>query len=104
VGFEENSKDRLINQIGKKLQTTMIGALAGFENEFGYLWGHGLPYGQLTQDQKECRKVWNCVRTKILDDGNSNLRAIKSEISQYDIKWKRFVTNFNVKQEKNRDV
>ena len=34
---------------------------------------------------------------KILDLGNSNLRAAQSEISQYTLTWNRYVTNFYVK-------
>jgi hypothetical protein len=94
--YNEQSKNRLSNQIEKKCRTTMIGSLAAFEDEFGHLWGHGLPPEELSNEQHEFRELWQYARTRILDDGNSNIRAIKSEISQYDIKWKRFVMEFNV--------
>ena len=48
MGYEENSKKRLLNNIKKKFDTTIIGSLAAFEEEFGYLWGHGKHYSELT--------------------------------------------------------
>ena len=47
----------------------------------------------------EWREAWEEARTKILDLGNSNLRASQSEISQYTISWNRYVTNFIVNNE-----
>ena len=35
MGYEENSKKRLLNNIRKKFDTTIIGSLAAFEEEFG---------------------------------------------------------------------
>ena len=41
--YNEFSKKRLLNNLEKKFNTTIIGSLAVFEEELGHLWGHGLP-------------------------------------------------------------
>ena len=35
------------------------------------------------------------TRAKILDNGNANLRAAESELSQYTISWNRYITKFD---------
>jgi hypothetical protein len=98
--YSDFSKKRLQNNIKKKFNTTIIGSLAVFEEEFGWLWGHGLKYEDLTEDQKKFRESWKSARIKILDNGGSNLRAAESELSQYSFSWNRYVTKFDVNKEK----
>ena len=76
--YRDNSKRRLLNIIKKKFNTTIIGSLAAFEEQFGDLWGHGLPMQDLDEDQRYWRDIWMETRAKILDNGNSNLRAAES--------------------------
>ena len=97
--YKENSKKRLLNNIKKKFDTTIIGSLAAFEEEFGYLWGHGKHYSELTDQELEFKDMWNDVRSKILDNGNFNLRSAQSEISQYTLSWNRYVTKFNFRNQ-----
>lgn len=92
--YKDNSKRRLMNIIKKKFDTTIIGSLAAFEERFGELWGHGLPLEDLDEDQRYWRDQWMETRSKVLDNGNSNLRAAQNESSQYTISWNRYVTNF----------
>lgn len=96
--FREASKKRLMNNIKKKFNTTIIGSLASFEENFGFLWGHGKPYNELTESQKENRKLWEETRNQILDKGNFNLRSAQTEISQYTLSWNRYVTKFVAKE------
>jgi hypothetical protein len=96
--YGESSKKRLLNNIKKKFDTTIIGSLAAFEDEFGYLWAHGKPYSELTEVEQEFRDMWNAARAKVLDNGNFNLRSAQSEISQYTISWNRYVTKFNFRK------
>lgn len=95
--YNESSKKRLLNNLKKKFDTTIIGSLAVFEEEFGDLWGHGLPYNQLDEDQLYWRDIWQATRTRILDEGNSNLRAAQSELAQYTISWNRYIMHFKSK-------
>ena len=92
--YKDNSNRRLMNIIKKKFDTTIIGSLAAFEERFGDLWGHGLPLEDLDEDQRYWREQWMETRSKVLDNGNSNLRAAQNEASQYTISWNRYVTNF----------
>ena len=94
--YKANSKRRLLNNIKKKFDTTIIGSLAAFEEKFGELWGHGLPAGELDEDQIYWREVWADARSRILDNGNANLRAAQNEIAQYTLSWNRYVTQFNL--------
>ena len=97
--YKDNSKRRLLNILKKKFDTTIIGSLAAFEEKFGDLWGHGLAMNDLDEDQRYWRDVWMETRSKVLDNGNSNLRAAQNEIAQYTLSWNRYVTNFYRKNE-----
>ena len=92
--YKDNSKRRLCNILKKKFDTTIIGSLAAFEDAFGELWGHGLNINDLDEDQRYWREIWMETRSKVLDNGNANLRAAQNEISQYTLSWNRYVTNF----------
>ena len=92
--YKDNSKRRLSNILKKKFDTTIIGSLAAFEDRFGELWGHGLPMSELDEDQAYWRELWMETRSKVLDNGNANLRAAQNEISQYTLSWNRYVSNF----------
>ena len=92
--YKDNSKRRLSNILKKKFDTTIIGSLAAFEDRFGDLWGHGLPMNELDEDQTYWRELWMETRSKVLDNGNANLRAALNEISQYTLSWNRYVSNF----------
>jgi hypothetical protein len=70
-------KEQLLTNIEKRFKTTMIGALARFEESFGYLW----------EDDSEKRimfeKIWDETRNSILNNGNNQLRAAIDELSDY---------------------
>jgi len=96
--FQDNSKNRLISKIKKNFNTTMIGALAAFEEEFGELWGDGMGNEDLSPDQLDERERWERVRSKVLDNGNDQSRSAIEEISNHTISWNRFTTKFIVKK------
>ena len=96
ITYKDNSKRRLLNNIKKKFDTTIIGSLAAFEEKFWELWGHGLSIEELDEDQLYWREVWADARSRILDNGNANLRAAQNEIAQYTLSWNRYVTQFNL--------
>ena len=84
IKYKDNSKRRLSNILKKKFDTTIIGSLAAFEETFGELWGHGLSMEDLDEDQRYWRGIWMETRSKVLDNGNANLRAAQNEISQFE--------------------
>lgn len=82
---QELSEGCLKESIERKFRTTFIGALSAFEEEFGYLWGRGLPFNKLTAEQREEKLAWDAVRTKVLNNGNNQMRAAHDEISEYTV-------------------
>lgn len=86
--YKTESKDRLSKILKKKIQTTMIGALSTVEENFGFLWQSD--DGQLTDDQKLMKDLYQKVRSEILDKGNNQARNIDAELAQYDVEWLRY--------------
>lgn len=75
-------KKGIINQINKRFQTTIIGSLARFEENFGHLWGHNSDK-DLTEKQKQFLDVWEYVRTSILNHGNNQMREAIDDVIQH---------------------
>jgi MoaA/NifB/PqqE/SkfB family radical SAM enzyme len=70
------NEQELINNLYKKFQTTMIGALARFEDNFGYVW----------ENEPEDSKLWDrweYTRNSILNNGNKQARAAIEEVKKY---------------------
>jgi transcription termination factor Rho len=98
--YKEVSKDRLF-QIGKKkVQTTMIGALDTIEKSFGFLWQ---AEGEPTQEQVQLKSIFENARSEILDRGNTQIRNLEAEISNYDISWKRYTVSLPIKEKGEED-
>jgi hypothetical protein len=91
-----HDKDTLKRHITSKLKTTMIGALASFEEAFGQLWGKGLDDVELTSDQRQYKDIWELIRTEVLNKGNNQLRAAMSEIDQYTVAFNKMEYKFVV--------
>lgn len=88
---EDYAKQKLRDEIEKKLKTTMIGAISSIEKHLGYLWGFGKnKQEQLTEDEEYFLNIWEEVRQEILDKGNSQKRAILDELPNYVVKWNRY--------------
>tara|TARA_B100000131_G_scaffold313101_1_gene348050 strand:+ start:915 stop:1274 length:360 start_codon:yes stop_codon:yes gene_type:complete len=86
--YKLDSKERLTKIVKKKIQTTMIGALSSIEENFGFLWTN--EDGELTNDQKIMKDLYQKVRSEILDKGNNQARNIDAELSQYEIEWLKY--------------
>jgi hypothetical protein len=85
--------DRLRFYVEKRLQTTMIGAISKFENNFGFLWGQDIEKDEdLTPQQLEFADMWERTRNQVLNQGNAQIRNIKDDF----YKWGGlFKQNFN---------
>lgn len=66
----------------KRFQTTMIGALYEFENNFGHLWGIDKEDNELTEYQEKLREIWEYTRNSILNNGNNQLRKCISDLEK----------------------
>jgi len=94
--YKEVSKDSLFKASKKKIQTTMIGALSTVEEHFGFLWGFEIPDDQLTPEQKHVKSIFEDVRAKILDRGNTQIRSLESEFVNYEISKKKYFINLPI--------
>lgn len=99
---EERSKvvshDSLFKAAKKKIQTTMIGSLSTIEEHFGFLWNHGVPDDQLSEEQKYMKNIYEEARAKILDRGNTQIRDLELEFVNYDITRKKYHIKLPIKK------
>ena len=95
--YLEESRKRLDKIITSKLRTTFIGAIASFEEHFGFLWGHGKLESELTQEEKDFAILWQNVRTEILHKSNNQLRAVRTELANHIVSWNRYRLELPVK-------
>lgn len=77
------------NILTKRFQTTMIGALYEFEENFGHLWGLDKDDDELSNKEIEFREIWENTRNKILNNGNNQFRKCVADLDK--------VNNANVK-------
>ena len=97
--YQDFSKKKLMTSVKSKIKTTMIGALAAFEESFGFVWGHGQT--TLTAEQQKMKDEWDKTRTKILNTGNNQIRNSEEEIAQYEMNRKKDTLTFIIKGENN---
>jgi len=70
-------KEILMINLTKRFKTTMIGAIAQFEESFGYLWE------QDNINREHFEDLWEETRNIILNNGNRQLRAAIDEVSGF---------------------
>lgn len=85
--------DRLRFYAGKRIQNTMIGALARIEDNFGFLWGQDKD-GPLTSDEERFADIWEYLRNDILNYGNKQIRQLEGDFVKYGGVFK---NNYNYK-------
>ena len=96
----KKTKHNLIKQMETRIKTTMIGSLARFEEAFGEVLDSSDHYAEL----------WDDVRTKILNNGNHQIRLATEELETfiYDNNCKSSVEKkyhykFNINQDRRED-
>lgn len=94
--YRHESKDRLSKILKRKVETTMIGAIASIEEHFGFLWD--TKKSDMTTEKKIMHDLFQKVRSEILDKGNTQARNVDAELNQYEVKWMRYTMNIPVKQ------
>jgi hypothetical protein len=85
--LKDESKKRFKAIINKKMTTIMIGSLAIIEEEL-----------IKNSDDIKLQSVYDIVRQRILDLGNSQIRGINLELDTYDIESNRYSMKMEVKQ------
>jgi len=71
------TNEELLHNIEKRFKTTMIGALARFEESFGYLWENDSEKQQYYDD------LWDHTRNSILNNGNHQIRSAIDELKTF---------------------
>ena len=99
--YRQDSRERLSKILKKKVQTTMIGALSSVEEHFSFLWNSGEE--EMSTEQQMMHDIFQKARSEILDKGNSQVRNIDAELSQYDVKWLRYQVVIPVKTKENKE-
>lgn len=100
----DNAKNKLKQDIKKKITTTMIGALSSFEKRFGKLWGIDRPEDEdLTPQEERFLNIWLEVREEILDRGNAQIGAAQANLDNYNIETARYHYKFYQRREDERD-
>jgi len=97
------SHDALLKYAKKKIQTTMIGSLSDVESFFGFLWGFGTSDLELTEEQKHMKSIYEEVRAKILDRGNTQIRDLELEFINYEISRKKYYIKLPVAKPKGEE-
>jgi hypothetical protein len=104
---EQRSKDAsheaLLKHAKKKIQTTMIGSLSDVESFFGFLWSFGSSDSELTEEQKHMKSIYEEVRAKILDRGNTQIRDLELEFINYEISRKKYFIKLPVAKPKGEE-
>jgi hypothetical protein len=78
-----NNNNEIYYNLEKRFQTTMIGALAKFEDAFGYLWGQDKEEDELTHKELEFRDLWERTRMLILNNGNHQMRSAMTDLTKF---------------------
>jgi hypothetical protein len=92
-----NHENEIYYNLEKRFQTTMIGALAKFEDAFGNLWGHNKHDNELTDKELDFRDLWERTRMLILNNGNHQMRSAISELTKHIRSKYRYNYKFYVK-------
>lgn len=90
--MENKDKDNLEAAIIKKINTTMIGSISDVEEFFDFLWT-----GTPTENKAQFKKIFQELRQSILDRGNHQIRKLKTDLNNFDVKSKVYTYQFKVK-------
>jgi hypothetical protein len=92
--YLKDSKERFKKIALKKIETTMIGALASVEDHFSFLWTSG---DFTDEGRQQMEDIYLRVRKEILDKGNLQKKNLEAELENYRIEWLRFRMTLPVK-------
>lgn len=98
---KNRSKEQLAKDTKKKFMTTMIGALARFEETFGDLWGQD--EDRLTSEQRRNRVLWDQVRKAILDNGNYQIKSFNEDLERYELLGSTYNVQLPIRKDRDYD-
>lgn len=97
---KQGDRDRLADNFRKKLLTSGVGALATFEEFFGYLWGQGKSLTELTENERDFLALYQKVRDNVFDNVNSQIRGSQAEIALHSVEYRGNIVNLPFHHEK----
>lgn len=95
-----NDHPRLVDNLRKKLLTSGVGALATFEEFFGYLWGQGRPMEELAESERQFLELYQNVRDAVFDNVNAQIRGMNAELNLHSVEYRGNRVNFPIHHEK----
>lgn len=101
IAKEENfkrSRANLKNLIEKRMKTVMVGSLASFEEKFEQFWKPE-PGQKMTKEQELLQKLFQEVRSSILDKGNNQIRLLEKDLENFNVEAKKYHLQFKVDQQ-----
>lgn len=90
----KESREKLENIITKRIKTTMIGAVAAVEESLKQFWDNGGE--KLTEEQERIFNLFQEMRSKILDNGNNQIRLIEKDLDNFNVELKIYHISFPV--------
>ena len=73
-----------LGEVERRCNAIMIGALASFEDIFGYLWGHGKPLKEKTEQEIVFLDLWEEARVDLLDKCNEQINYLLRDLIKKD--------------------
>lgn len=103
VKIEESCKERLKKIAKTKMTTIMIGALDSIEKNLGFLFGlddDGQPtHATLSNEETHIKRLYDNIRSTILDLGNDQIKNLHKEIDMHKIEWNRYHLTLPIRPE-----
>lgn len=90
--YQSKSKDKLKENIRKKILTTTVGAVAQIEEFFN----------DNFKNDYDLMDEFDKIRTLIFDIGNKQIKNAQKEIDEYTVYWNRKYTKLEVKNNKDK--
>jgi len=76
--------ERLKFYVARRIETTMIGALARIEHHLGFLWGQDKDKDEdLSPEEEKFADIWDFARNDILNHGNNQIRNLDDDFNKY---------------------
>lgn len=92
----KRSRESLKKLVAKRIQTTMIGALAAIEEKFKDFWTPK-DGDKMTEEQQSLYNIFQEIRSSILDNGNNQIRLLEKDIEQFDVEARQYTIQLKVK-------
>ena len=93
----KRSRENLRKIVAKRIQTTMIGALAAIEEKFKEFW-EPEEGEKMNKEQQNLYNLFQEIRSSILDNGNNQIRLLEKDIENFDVEARQYHIQLKVKE------